>query len=139
VGTLAKQVFEVFRAPMNEQRQAPWPDCGALALPKAVPSPPPPDPVEAADVVAVKVFSPCLDAALWAVADDVPCDAWPTDAPVYQYAEVKRLSGTGKDLLAGVHMVKELFAARPLAVVCHSRPSGYPGGRWNSATVIPPA
>src|SRR5919109_4490292 len=107
VGTLAKQVFEVFRAPVDEERQAPWPECGSPALPKAVPSPPPPDPVEADDVVAVKVFSPCLDSALWVVADDLPCDAWPTDAPVYQYAEVKRLSGAGKDLLAGVHMVKE--------------------------------
>jgi hypothetical protein len=139
MGTLAKQVFEVFRAPVDEEHQAPRPECGSPALPKAVPSPPPPDPIETDDVVAVKVFSPCLDSALWVVADNLPCDAWPTDAPVYQHAEVKRLSGVGKDLLVGVHMVKELFAVRLLAVTCHSRPSGYAGGRWNSATVTPPA
>lgn len=47
------------------------------------------------DIIAVTVWSEILGAAIWVVVDDLPRDQWPTDDPVYQYAEVKRLIGRG--------------------------------------------
>lgn len=67
-------------------------------------------------VAAVKVHSDVLDADLWMVADDVPPDTWPTDAPVYTQAEVKILREVGgPDVLEWVHATKELFGALVLS------------------------
>jgi hypothetical protein len=63
-------------------------------------------------VVAVKVFSPSLGGNVWVIDDTLPHEEWPTDAPVYTHAEVKRLTHVGPDTLAWVHPAKELFGAR---------------------------
>lgn len=67
------------------------------------------------DIIAVTVWSEILGAAIWVVVDDLPRDQWPTDDPVYEYAEVKRLIGRGADALRSVHLVKMVFAARLVA------------------------
>jgi hypothetical protein len=66
------------------------------------------------DIAAVKVWSTVLRARLWVVADDLPREAWPTDAPVYTHAEVKILRQAGREGLASVHAAKALFAGRVL-------------------------
>jgi hypothetical protein len=63
-------------------------------------------------VVAVKVFSPILGGHVWVIDSTLPHTEWPTDAPVYTHAEVKRLTQVGPDTLASVHLAKELFGAR---------------------------
>jgi hypothetical protein len=62
-------------------------------------------------VVAVKIWSDTLEAALWAVADDLPRDQWPQDAPVYTYREMQELRQTSPDVLQWVHITKEVFGA----------------------------
>jgi hypothetical protein len=62
--------------------------------------------------VAVKVWSDVVHAEVWVVADDLPREDWPTDAPVYTHAEVKILARVGSGVLAWVHIVKEAFGAR---------------------------
>lgn len=42
-------------------------------------------------VVAVKIHSHLLDEDLWVVADYLPREQWPLDAPVYTHSEVKLL------------------------------------------------
>jgi hypothetical protein len=65
--------------------------------------------------VAVKVWSDVVHAEVWVVADDLPRDQWPTDAPVYRHMEVKLLSRAGRETLGWVHVVKWLFDARVVA------------------------
>jgi hypothetical protein len=62
-------------------------------------------------LIAVKVWSPVLGEAVWVVADDLPRDEWPTDAPVYMQSEVKILTYVGSDTLAWVYQLKGLFGA----------------------------
>lgn len=62
-------------------------------------------------VAAVKVHSDVLDAEIWVVCDDLPREAWPTDAPVYTQKEVKILTQVGPDALAWVHATKTMFGA----------------------------
>lgn len=62
-------------------------------------------------VAAVKVHSDVLNEAIWVVCDDLPREAWPTDAPVYTQAEVKILAQVGPDVLAWVHATKTMFGA----------------------------
>jgi hypothetical protein len=57
------------------------------------------------------VWSEVLGTALWVVADDLPQEQWPAEALVYQYAEVKLLTGRGPDVLGWVHLVKTLLNA----------------------------
>jgi hypothetical protein len=66
----------------------------------------------AEDITAVKVWSPVVNATVWVVADDLPREAWPTDAPVYTQAEVTMLRQSARDWLAWVHASKALFDAR---------------------------
>jgi hypothetical protein len=62
--------------------------------------------------VAVKVWSDMLGEAIWVVADDLPGDEWPTDAPVYTHAEVKQLLQVCPNTLAWVHATKQIFGAQ---------------------------
>jgi hypothetical protein len=62
--------------------------------------------------IAVKVLSYILQAAVWVVADDLPRDEWPTDAPAYTQAEVKILKQVGADTLPWVHATRVMFGAR---------------------------
>jgi hypothetical protein len=66
---------------------------------------------DASSIVAVKVWSNVLQDAVWVVADDLPRDHWPTDAPVYTQAEVKILLQVGPRTLAWVHATKTIFNA----------------------------
>lgn len=75
-------------------------------------------------VVAVKVHSPLLDAEVWVVADDLPREAWPTDAPVYTQAEVKILQRVGTDTLAWVHATKTMLGATVVDAGRRHAPSG---------------
>src|SRR5262245_29144893 len=63
-------------------------------------------------MTAVKVWSPVLGEAVWVVADDLPRDEWPTDAPVYAHQEVRILMKMGQDTLAWVHAVKAAVDGR---------------------------
>lgn len=65
-------------------------------------------------VAAVKVHSTVLDVDLWVVADDLPREQWPTDAPLYTQCEVQllRQAEARQDVLEWVQMSKELFDAR---------------------------
>src|SRR6266545_3634468 len=63
-------------------------------------------------IVAVKVWSDVLEAAVWVVADDLPREQWPTEAPVYTHQEVKQLMQVGPQALAWVHVTKAMFGAR---------------------------
>jgi hypothetical protein len=65
-------------------------------------------------LIAVKVWSPILDEAVWVVADDLPRDEWPTDARVYTHAEVRILTQVGQDTLTWVHAVKAAVDGRVL-------------------------
>lgn len=62
-------------------------------------------------VAAVKVQSPVLDTAVWVVADGLPRETWPTDAPVYRQRELKILQRVGTDTRAWVHVTKTMFHA----------------------------
>jgi len=64
-----------------------------------------------APAVAVKVHSELLGEALWVVADGLPREQWPTDAPAYTQAEVRLLRQVGPDALAWVHASKGMFGA----------------------------
>lgn len=63
-------------------------------------------------VVAVKVHSAVLDAAIWVVADDLPREQWPADALVFTHGEAKILTQVGRDTLAWVHATKQMFGAQ---------------------------
>lgn len=68
---------------------------------------------ETAPPVAVKIWSPILNTAVWVVADELLKAEWPHDGTmVYTPAEVKILTQVGPDTLAWVHPVKQLFGAR---------------------------
>jgi hypothetical protein len=130
VGDLAKKVFEAFRASSSERvddraREAVMPLGQTLE-----PMPPtaditalnnhPPRSVDKAlgeDMcpIAVKVWSAMLGEALWVVADDLPKDAWPTDALAYTHQEVKVLRRIGQDTLVWVHATKQMFGAQVIA------------------------
>ena len=69
-------------------------------------------PEAGAPIVAVKVWSGIIGEAVWVVTSEMPRTDWPTDARVYTMEEVKILSDVGRDTLAWVHPVKELFGAR---------------------------
>jgi hypothetical protein len=66
-------------------------------------------------LIAVKVWSGMLGEAIWVVADDLPDEAWPADAPVSTHQEVKILKQVGQDTLAWVHATKQMFGARVIA------------------------
>jgi hypothetical protein len=68
----------------------------------------------AAEVMAVKVWSDILGEAIWVVADHLPQDEWPTDAPVYTHHEVRILKQVGQDTMAWVHAVKAAVGSRVL-------------------------
>jgi hypothetical protein len=68
----------------------------------------------AREIMAVKVWSDILGEALWVVADDLPPEEWPTDAPVYTHQEVRILKQVGQETLAWVHQVKTAVGARVL-------------------------
>jgi hypothetical protein len=70
-------------------------------------------------IIAVKVWSAILGEAIWVVADDLPKEAWPGEAPAYTHQEVKILRQIGQTTLAWVHATKQLFGAQVIA-----------GGRW---------
>jgi hypothetical protein len=87
-------------------------------------------------MVAVKVWSDALQHAIWVVADDLPRDEWPTDAPVYTRAEVKVLTRVGPDTVEWVHVTKQMFNARivdrhatPIVDEEHRRRGGVGRGR----------
>jgi hypothetical protein len=61
--------------------------------------------------IAVKVWSNLLEEALWVVADELPRDQRPTDAPVYSHTEVKILKAVTPKALAWVHLTKGIFMA----------------------------
>jgi hypothetical protein len=84
-----------------------------------------------APIVAVKVWSDVLQQAIWVVADDLPCDEWPTDAPVYTRAEVKVLTRVGPDTVEWVHVTKQMFNAR--VVDRHATPIVYEEHRRRGA------
>jgi hypothetical protein len=67
------------------------------------------------EVIAIKAWSDILEEAIWVVVDDLSHDEWPTDAPVYQYCEVKILREVGPDTLSWVHTLKEGYGARVVA------------------------
>jgi hypothetical protein len=67
-------------------------------------------------VVAVEIWSDKLDAVLWVVADELPCDRWPGDAPVYTVSEVRRLQHQPADVLHWVHVTKQDLGARVVDV-----------------------
>ncbi|MBI3329653.1 MAG: hypothetical protein HYZ81_23475 [Nitrospinae bacterium] len=60
-------------------------------------------------VCAYKIHSHVLAMDLWIVADDLPREARPRDAPVYTHAEVMILVQAGPDTLEWVHAVKTMF------------------------------
>ena len=64
------------------------------------------------EVMAVKVWSDILGEAIWVVADHLPQNEWPTDAPVYRHQEVRILKQVGQDTLAWVHAVKVAVDSR---------------------------
>jgi hypothetical protein len=58
-------------------------------------------------VVAAKIWSDTLDAALWVVADDLPRKQCPQDGvPVYTHPEVQMLRQAGPNVLQWVHAAK---------------------------------
>jgi hypothetical protein len=73
---------------------------------------PPPQREGDEPIVAVKVWSDVLEAALWVIADDLPKEEWPTDAAVYVHQEIKKLLRVGPQTLAWVHVTKMMFGAR---------------------------
>jgi hypothetical protein len=68
----------------------------------------------AREVMAVKVWSDILGEPIWVVADHLPQDEWPTDAPVYTQHEVRILKQVGQDTMAWVHAVKASVGSRVL-------------------------
>jgi hypothetical protein len=70
---------------------------------------------EAPPPIAVKVWSDVLNEAIWVIADELPQDERPTDAPVYTYGEIKILTEIGPEVLAWVHTVRQDFGAQVLA------------------------
>jgi hypothetical protein len=73
------------------------------------------------EITAVKVWSDILQAAVWVIADDLPRNERPTDAPVYTHSEVRVLKEVALDTLAWVHITKAMFNA---GVVSSTRASG---------------
>ena len=67
-------------------------------------------------IAAIQVWSEVLGTVVWVVADDLPLNEWPMEAPVYTLAEVRLLTQIHaeavRETLAVVHAVKELFQAR---------------------------
>jgi TubC N-terminal docking domain len=80
-----------------------------------VPTGSPPVVADERKVIAVKVWSDILGEAVWVVADDLPKEAWPSDAPVYTHPEVKILQEVGPDTRAWVHATKQIFGAEVVA------------------------
>ena len=74
-----------------------------------------PKPPDDCAIIAVKVWSTILDEAIWVVADDLPKEAWPADAPTYAHQEVKVLRQLGQDILAWVHATKQMFGTQVIA------------------------
>jgi hypothetical protein len=68
--------------------------------------------VRADEIAAVKVWSTVLRTRVWVVADDLPREAWPTDAPVYTHAEVQILRQVGREGMVWVHAARNLFGGR---------------------------
>jgi hypothetical protein len=66
-------------------------------------------------IIALKVWSAVLREAIWVVADDLPREAWPTDALAYTHQEVRILRQIGQDTLAWVHATKRMFGAQVIA------------------------
>jgi hypothetical protein len=63
-------------------------------------------------VVAAKIWSDTLDAALWVVADDLPREQWPQDGElVYTHREVQMLQQAGPNVLQWVHAAKRELGA----------------------------
>jgi TubC N-terminal docking domain len=77
-------------------------------------APSPAVPAEA-EVIAIKAWSDILQEAIWVVVDHLSRDEWPTDAPVYEYREVKILKEVGPGALSWVHLLKEEYGARVVA------------------------
>jgi hypothetical protein len=71
----------------------------------------PPEVADNRELVAIKVWSDVLQEAIWVVVDDLPHEAWPIDAPVYTYDEMKILAQVGPETLCWVQAVKEIFGA----------------------------
>lgn len=71
-------------------------------------------------ILVVKVWSAHLGEAVWVVADDLPQQEWPHDAPVYTQVEVRILRQMGPDTLAWVHTLKKLFRAQVVVGSRHS-------------------
>jgi hypothetical protein len=67
------------------------------------------------EITAVKVWSDILQAAVWVIADDLPKEEWPSDAPVYTHTEVTILQDIGPDMRAWVHAIKQRFGADVVA------------------------
>jgi len=62
-------------------------------------------------IMAVKVWSDSLGEAVWVVADNLPREEWPTDAPAYTQTEGKILCQVGPDTIQWVHATKQMFGA----------------------------
>ena len=75
-------------------------------------------------IIALKVWSAVLREAIWVVADDLPREAWPTDALAYTHQEVRILRQIGQDTLAWVHATKRMFGAQVMA--SRRRPRSHP-------------
>jgi hypothetical protein len=139
VGDLAKKVFEAFRASSSvkvddhtrkvdmplDQPPEPMPSTMDLT---ALDYHPPRSMHKALGVdvcpIAVKVWSVILCEVIWVVADDLPQEAWPGDAPAYTHQEVKVLQQIGQDTLAWVHATKQMFGAQVIA--SRRRPRAHP-------------
>jgi TubC N-terminal docking domain len=67
--------------------------------------------VDDREVIAIKVWSDALNEAMWVVADALPRNEWPTEAPVCTHTEVKILKDVGLDTWAWVHATKQMFGA----------------------------
>ena len=72
--------------------------------------------------MAAKVWSEILQAAVWVVADDLPQEAWPNDAPVYTHTEVKLLRQVGPDTLGWVQALKAMVNGRVVAAQRGTKP-----------------
>ncbi|MGH8060032.1 MAG: hypothetical protein ACREOH_22815 [Candidatus Entotheonellia bacterium] len=59
----------------------------------------------------MKVRSDALDAEIWVVADDLPREECPAEAPIYRQSEVKILAQVSQDALVLVHATKTMFDA----------------------------
>jgi len=68
------------------------------------------------EVIAIKAWSDILQEAIWVVVDHLSRDEWPTDAPVYAYSEVMILKVVSPGALSWVHLLKEEYGARVVAV-----------------------